>query len=89
MNLKDKLQELPKEPGCYLMKNINSEVIYVGKAKNLSNRVKSYFVGAHNAKTTRLVMDIVDFDFYGEDDFNDDELDGEGFENIDFNDSNY
>lgn len=63
MNLKDKLQELPKEPGCYLMKNINSEVIYVGKAKNLSNRVKSYFVGAHNAKTTRLVMDIVDFDF--------------------------
>lgn len=63
MNIKDKLQELPKEPGCYLMKNINAEVIYVGKAKNLSNRVKSYFVGAHNAKTTRLVMDIVDFDF--------------------------
>lgn len=63
MNIKDKLQELPKEPGCYLMKNANSEVIYVGKAKNLSNRVKSYFVGAHNAKTTRLVMDIVDFDF--------------------------
>lgn len=63
MNIKDKLQELPKEPGCYLMKNINGEVIYVGKAKNLSNRVKSYFVGAHNAKTTRLVMDIVDFDF--------------------------
>ena len=63
MKLKDKLQELPKEPGCYLMKNANSEIIYVGKAKNLSNRVKSYFVGAHNAKTTRLVMDIVDFDF--------------------------
>ena len=63
MNIKDKLQELPKEPGCYLMKNANSEVIYVGKAKNLSNRVKSYFVGVHNAKTTRLVMDIVDFEF--------------------------
>ena len=63
INIKDKLKELPKEPGCYLMKNINNEVIYVGKAKNLSNRVKSYFMGSHNAKTTRLVMDIVDFDF--------------------------
>ena len=45
------------------MKNINGEIIYVGKAKNLANRVHSYFVGAHNAKTTRLVMDIADFEF--------------------------
>lgn len=63
MNIKEKLKELPNEPGCYLMKNKDNEIIYVGKAKNLSNRVKSYFTGAHNAKTTRLVMDIVDFEF--------------------------
>lgn len=63
MNIKDKLKELPKEPGCYLMKNKENVVIYVGKAKNLSNRVKSYFTGSHNSKTTRLVMDIVDFEF--------------------------
>ena len=59
----EKLKELPKNPGCYLMKNVNGEIIYVGKAKNLSNRVKSYFTGSHNAKTTRLVMDITDFEF--------------------------
>ncbi len=63
MNIKDKLKELPKEPGCYLMKNKENVVIYVGKAKNLSNRVKSYFTGSHNSKTTRLVMDIVGFEF--------------------------
>ena len=63
MNIKEKLKELPQSPGCYLMKNIKGEIIYVGKAKNLANRVHSYFVGAHNAKTTRLVMDIVDFEF--------------------------
>lgn len=63
MSIKDKLKELPSNPGCYLMKNIEGTIIYVGKAKNLSNRVKSYFVGSHNAKTTRLVMDIVDFEY--------------------------
>lgn len=63
MSIKDKLKELPTNPGCYLMKNIDNTVIYVGKAKNLSNRVKSYFTGSHNAKTTRLVMDIVDFEY--------------------------
>ncbi len=61
--IKDKLKELPKNPGCYLMKNINGDIIYVGKAKNLSNRVKSYFTGAHNAKTTRLVESINDFEY--------------------------
>ena len=63
MNIKEKLKELPQSPGCYLMKNKDGTVIYVGKAKNLWNRVHSYFVGAHNAKTTRLVMDICDFEF--------------------------
>ena len=63
MNIKEKLKELPERPGCYLMKNEDGTVIYVGKAKNLSNRVHSYFVGAHNAKTTRLVKDITDFEF--------------------------
>ena len=63
MNIKEKLKELPQNPGCYLMKNCDGTVIYVGKAKNLANRVHSYFVGAHNAKTTRLVMDIADFEF--------------------------
>lgn len=61
--IKDKLKELPKNPGCYLMKNIDGDIIYVGKAKNLSNRVKSYFTGVHNAKTTRLVEQIADFEY--------------------------
>lgn len=61
--LKLKLSVLPKEPGCYLMKNKRDEIIYVGKAKNLRNRVRSYFTGAHDEKTMRLVSDIVDFDF--------------------------
>lgn len=62
-NLRDKIKDLPSNPGCYQMKNSEGTIIYVGKAKNLANRVKSYFVGAHNAKTTRLVMDIVDFEY--------------------------
>lgn len=61
--LKLKLSVLPVEPGCYLMKNSDGEIIYVGKAKNLRNRVRSYFTGAHDEKTMRLVADIVDFDF--------------------------
>lgn len=61
--LKLKLSVLPVEPGCYLMKNKDGEIIYVGKAKNLRSRVRSYFTGAHDEKTMRLVADIVDFDF--------------------------
>lgn len=61
--LKLKLSVLPVEPGCYLMKNSDNEIIYVGKAKNLRSRVRSYFTGAHDQKTMRLVADIVDFDF--------------------------
>lgn len=61
--LKSKLQTLPMEPGCYLMKDKNGEVIYVGKAKKLKNRVNSYFTGSHNNKTTKLVSNIADFDY--------------------------
>ncbi|HPG43016.1 MAG TPA: excinuclease ABC subunit UvrC [Acholeplasmataceae bacterium] len=63
MKFKNKIALLPTEPGCYLMKNEADEVIYVGKAKNLKNRVKSYFTGAHNEKTTRLVQEIRDFNY--------------------------
>ena len=61
--IREKLKLLPEEPGCYLMKDKNNKIIYVGKAKVLKNRVRSYFVGAHNAKTTLLVSEICDFDY--------------------------
>ena len=61
--LKAKLSQLPHSPGSYQMKDKNGEIIYVGKAKDLHNRVNSYFVGAHNFKTTKLVQNIDDFDF--------------------------
>ena len=61
--IKNKLKLLPEKPGCYLMKNSNGTIIYVGKAKVLKNRVKSYFTGSHNAKTTLLVSEIADFEF--------------------------
>ncbi len=62
-DVRDKLSILPSNPGCYLYKNDNGKVIYVGKAKNLKNRVRSYFTGSHNAKTTKLIANIADFDF--------------------------
>lgn len=62
MNLKDKLLTLPMEPGCYIMKDRNGTIIYVGKAKKLKNRVNQYFTGAHDYKTTKLVSQIFDFD---------------------------
>ncbi len=61
--IKDKLSLLPQKPGCYLMKDTNGTIIYVGKAKSLKNRVNSYFSGTHNYKTTKLVSEIVDFDY--------------------------
>ncbi|MBR2990240.1 MAG: excinuclease ABC subunit C, partial [Solobacterium sp.] len=61
--LKAKLALLPNEPGSYQMKDSNGEVIYVGKAKNLHNRVNQYFTGAHDFKTTKMVSNIEDFDF--------------------------
>lgn len=58
-----KLAILPDEPGCYLMKDRQGTIIYVGKAKILKNRVRSYFTGSHNGKTARLVSEIVDFEY--------------------------
>ena len=63
MDIKDKLKTLPTKPGCYLMKDENGKVIYVGKAIVLKNRVNSYFRGAHDYKTTKLVSNIRDFDY--------------------------
>lgn len=61
--IKEHLNQLPDKPGCYLMKDLNGTIIYVGKAKNLKNRVRSYFRGAHNLKTTKLVSEIYDFEY--------------------------
>ncbi|MGI6581226.1 MAG: excinuclease ABC subunit UvrC [Erysipelotrichaceae bacterium] len=62
--IKEKLLTLPMEQGCYLMKDKNGEVIYVGKAKKLKNRINSYFRGSsHDNKTTKLVNNIADFDY--------------------------
>ncbi|OCS93072.1 excinuclease ABC subunit UvrC [Caryophanon latum] len=61
--LKAKLAILPEEPGCYLMKDEKGTIIYVGKAKVLKNRVRSYFTGSHEGKTQRLVSEIVDFEY--------------------------
>ncbi len=61
--LEEKLKTLPDLPGSYQMRDKNNEIIYVGKAKNLKNRVRSYFHGAHNAKTTKLVSEIRDFTY--------------------------
>ena len=61
--LKDKLLTLPMSPGCYLMKNSRGEVIYVGKAKKLKNRVSQYFTGTHDNKTTKMVSNVADFDY--------------------------
>lgn len=61
--IKQKLILLPKKPGCYLMKDNSGVVIYVGKAKNLKNRVTSYFRGEKTGKTKALVSNIVDFEY--------------------------
>ena len=61
--IKSKLELLPTSPGCYIHKDKNGAIIYVGKAKNLRNRVRSYFRGSHDTKTEALVSEIVDFEF--------------------------
>ncbi|GIP31191.1 excinuclease ABC subunit UvrC [Paenibacillus sp. J2TS4] len=61
--IRAKLALLPDKPGCYLMKNQDGTVIYVGKAKVLKNRVRSYFTGSHSTKTQRLVGEIRDFEY--------------------------
>lgn len=62
-NIRHKLALLPDQPGCYLMKNHEGTIIYVGKAKVLKNRVRSYFTGSHNGKTQMLVSEIRDFEY--------------------------
>ena len=61
--IKIKLDTLPKKPGSYQYKDKYGEIIYVGKAKNLYNRVRSYFIGSHDAKTTKLVSEICDLEY--------------------------
>lgn len=61
--IKNKLELLPDLPGSYQMYDKDHHIIYVGKAKNLKNRVRSYFTGAHNVKTQNLVADIADFEY--------------------------
>lgn len=62
-NFKEKLALVPNKPGSYQMKNKDGVIIYVGKAKNLKNRLKSYFTGTVTGKTRALVEDIDDFEY--------------------------
>lgn len=61
--VENKLKFLPSLPGCYIMKNSDGEIIYIGKAKKLKNRVRSYFRGTKEGKTALLVQEIADFDY--------------------------
>ena len=66
MDLLQKIKTIPTSPGCYLYKNVEGEVIYVGKAKNLRSRVRSYFLEANqlaNRKTGSLMREAVDIDY--------------------------
>lgn len=64
INIKQKLKTLPKDPGVYVMKDSAGTIIYIGKAKNLKNRVSSYFIGAHDAKVTAMVAHIADLEWF-------------------------
>lgn len=61
--INEKLLLVPHHPGCYLMKDKFGVIIYVGKSKNLKNRLNSYFKSSHTGKTAMLVRDIVDFEY--------------------------
>ncbi len=65
MNIKDQLKKLPEKPGVYLMKDKNNHIIYVGKSKNLKNRVSSYFRGfnSHGTKVQTMVVNIAEFEY--------------------------
>ncbi|OPJ62985.1 GIY-YIG nuclease family protein [Clostridium chromiireducens] len=65
MNLKEKVKELPSSPGVYLMKDSLNNIIYVGKSKNLKNRVGSYFINSksHSPKIIKLVQNLKDFEY--------------------------
>ena len=62
--LKFKLKSAPKKPGCYLWKDEHGDIIYVGKAINIFNRVHQYFNRLHDYKTSQLVADIADVEFF-------------------------
>lgn len=64
INISEKLKKLPKDPGVYVMKDASGSIIYIGKAKNLKNRVSSYFKGAHDAKVTAMVAHIADLEWF-------------------------
>lgn len=61
--IREKLTLVPHQSGCYLMKNIDGNIIYVGKSKNLKNRLNSYFNATHTGKTKMLVKEIKDFEY--------------------------
>ena len=61
--LREKLKTIPHLPGSYQMRNINNNIIYVGKAKNLYKRVNSYFKGNVTGKTAKMVSEVVDFTY--------------------------
>ena len=61
--INEKLALVPSCPGCYLMKNSEGYIIYVGKSKNLKNRLSSYFKSSHTGKTKMLVSEIADFEY--------------------------
>lgn len=61
--IQKKLNLVPHKPGCYLMKNEFGTIIYVGKAKDLKNRLNSYFHSSHTGKTAKLVSEIRDFEY--------------------------
>lgn len=60
--LRKQIELLPDKPGCYLMHNVNDEIIYVGKAKNLKKRVSQYFLRQHEGKTAAMVMHVDHFE---------------------------
>ena len=62
-DFKEKLALVPNKPGSYQMRDKDGVIIYVGKAKNLKNRLKSYFTGTHTGKTLSLVENIDDFEY--------------------------
>lgn len=61
--IKDKLKSVPSRPGSYQMKDSHGNIIYVGKAKNLKNRLTTYFTGSHDYKTTKMIQNIHDFEY--------------------------
>jgi excinuclease ABC subunit C len=64
VQIAEKIKQLPVNAGVYVMKNANGDIIYIGKAKNLKNRVSSYFRGSHDNKVTAMIKNIADFEYF-------------------------